>query len=68
MHTLSTTHPMMKITWSAIIWKPVDQSKKENGVVKNIFLHLYADFGLKNQNTNAWKSLSNFFAICKIST
>ena len=47
-----------------------DRPKKnqKNGVLENIFLHLYTGFGLKNQNTNGQKFLSNFFDICKIST
>ena len=60
---------MSKITWSVISQKLIDQNKKEKkGVLENIFLHLYTGFGLKNQNTNGWKSLLNFFDICKIGT
>ena len=58
---------MSKITRLAIIWKPIDQNKKK-GVLENIFLHLYTCFGLKIQNTNGWKSLSNFLDMCKIDT
>ena len=58
---------MSKITWLAIIWKPIDQNKKK-GVLGNIFLHLYTCFGLKIQNTNGRKSLSNFLDMCKIDT
>ena len=60
---------MSKITRSAISRKPIDQNKnKKNGVLENIFLHLYTGFGLKIQNTNGQKSSLNFFDICKIST
>ena len=47
-----------------------NQSKqtKKNRVLENIFLHLYTGFGLKNQNTNGRKSLSNFLDMCKIDT
>ena len=70
MHALSTTHPMSKITWSAISRKPIDQNKKKkkNGVLENIFLHLYTGFGVKIQNTNGQKSSLNFFDMCKIDT
>ena len=59
---------MSKITQSAISRKPIDQNKKKICVLENIFLHLYTGFGLKNQNTNGRKSLSNFLDICKIDT
>ena len=62
MHALSTTHPMSKITRSAISRKPIDQNKKK----KKKFLHLYACFGIKIQNTNGRKSSCNFLDICKI--
>ena len=39
------------------------KQKQKNGVLENIFLHLYTGFGLKNQNTNGQKSLLNFFDI-----
>ena len=42
------------------------KNKKKKGVLENIFLHFYTGFGLKNQNTNGQRSLSNFFDICKI--
>ena len=63
MHALF--RPMLKITQSAISWKPINQKK---GVLENIFLHLYTGFGVKIQNTNGQKSLSNFLDICKIDT
>ena len=60
---------MSKITQSAISRKPIDQNKKiKNGVLENIFLHLYTGFELKNQNTNGQKSSLNFFDIHKIGT
>ena len=59
---------MSKITQSAISRKPINQNKKKNRVLENIFLHLYTGFGLKNQNTNGQKSLSNFLDMCKIDT
>ena len=59
---------MLKITQSAISRKPIDQNKKKNRDLENIFLHLYACFGVKIQNTNGWKSLCNFLDICKIDT
>ena len=69
MHALSTTRPMSKITRLAISRKPINQNKKKkNRVLENIFLHLYTGFGLKNQNTNGRKSLSNFLDMCKIDT
>ena len=70
MHALSTTRPMSKITWSAISRKPIEQNtkKKKNRVLENIFLHLYACFGVKIQNTNGRKSSCNFLDICKINT
>ena len=42
--------------------------KKKNGVLENIFLHLYTCFGVEIQNTNGQKLLSNFLDICKIDT
>ena len=44
------------------------KQKKKNGVLENIFLHLYTSFGVKIQNTNGRKSLLNFFDMCKIGT
>ena len=45
-----------------------ESDRPEKGVLENIFLHLYTGFGLKIQNTNGQKSLSNFLDICKIDT
>ena len=66
MHALSTTHPMSKITRSAISRKPMNQKKKKKIVLENIFLQLYTHFGAKIQNTSGRKSWMNFFDICKI--
>ena len=44
------------------------KQKQKNGVLENIFLHLYTGFELKNQNKNGWKSSLNFFDIHKIGT
>ena len=56
---------MSKITRSAISQKPIDQTKKKC-ILENIFLHLYACFGVKIQNTSGQKSSCNFLDICKI--
>ena len=57
---------MSKITRSAISRKPIDQNKTKKSILENIFLHLYACFGVKIQNTNGRKSSCNFLDICKI--
>ena len=57
---------MSKITRSAISQKLIDQKKKKKGILENIFLHLYACFGVKIHNTNGQQSLCNFLDICKI--
>ena len=44
------------------------KQKQKNGVLENIFLHLYTSFGVKIQNTSSRKSLLNFFDMCKIGT
>ena len=62
MHALSTTHPMLKITRSAISRKPVNQTKKEKKVGReNIFLHLYTGFGVKIQNTHSYRNSATFW-------
>ena len=66
MHALSTTHPMSKITRSAISQKQIDKNKK--GVLEIIFLYLYTGFGVEIQNTNGQKSSLNFFDIWAIGT
>ena len=57
---------MLKITWSAISWKPVNPKKKVGQ--ENIFLHLYTGFGVKFQNTNGQKCSLSFFDIWEIGT
>ena len=42
--------------------------KKTTKVLENTLSHLTTGFGLKIQNTNGQKSLSNFFDIWKIGT
>ena len=59
MHALSTTHPMSKITRSAISQKPVNQKEKKVGQ-ENIFLHLYTGFGVKIQNTHRYRNSATF--------
>ena len=63
-------HPSNVENYSICHKSETDQSKqqKKNRVLENIFLHLYTGFGLKNQNTNGRKSLSNFLDMCKIDT
>ena len=60
MHALSTTHPMSKITRSAISRKPVNQKIKKKGR-ENIFLHLYTGFGVKIQNTHRYRNSATFW-------
>ena len=60
MHALSTTHPMSKITRSDISQKPVNQKKKKKVGRENIFLHLYAGFGVKIQNTHRYRNSATF--------
>ena len=63
-------HPSNVKNYSIGHKSETDQSKQKkiNRVLENIFLHLYTGFGLKNQNTNGRKSLSNFLDMCKIDT
>ena len=63
-------HPSNVENYSIGHKSETDQSKqkKKNRVLENIFLHLYTGFGLKNQNTNGQKLLSNFLDMCKIDT
>ena len=44
------------------------KQKQKNGILENIFLHLYTGFWLEIKNTNGLKSSLNFFDICKIGT
>ena len=57
---------MSKITRSAISRKPIEQNQTKKCILENIFLHLYACFGVKIQNTNGRKSSCNFLDICEI--
>ena len=41
MHALSTTHPMSKITRSAISWKLIDQSKNKKMVSWRIYVYTF---------------------------
>ena len=52
----------------AIRWFKCKLKPPKNGVLENIFLHLYTGFELKIQNTNGRKSSLNFFDIHKIGT
>ena len=52
----------------AIRWFKCELKPPKNGVLENIFLHLYTGFELKKQNTNGQKSSLNFFDIHKIDT
>ena len=56
MHALSTTHPMLKITRSAISRKLVNQKKKKKVHQIHIFIHLSAHFELKIQNTHRYRN------------
>ena len=73
LHGLNTRfihHPSNVENYSIGHKSETDQSKQKqkNSVLENIFLHLYTGFGLKNQNTNGQKLLSNFLDMCKIDT
>ena len=61
-------HPSNVKNYSISHKLETDQPKQKNGVLENIFLHLYTSFGVKIQNTSGRKSLLNFFDMCKIST
>ena len=67
MHALSTTHPMLKITQSAISQKPRNQKKKKVGW-ENIFLHLYTGFWGQNSKYPLLQKFGNFFDILAIGT
>ena len=60
MHALSTTHPMSKITRSAISRKLIDQNPQKIVILDIIFLHPSADFEVKIQNTQRYKSRLTF--------
>ena len=62
-------HPSNVENYSISHKSETDRTKqKKIHVLENIFLHLYACFGVKIQNTNGWKLLCNFLDICKIDT
>ena len=60
MHALSTTHQMSKITQSAISRKLIDQNQKKKVILDNLFLHLSANFEVKIQNTQRYRSWLTF--------
>ena len=60
MHVLSTTRPMLKITRLAISQKPIDQNQKKKVILDNLFLHLSANFEVKIQNTQCYRSRLTF--------
>ena len=60
MHALSTTRPMSKITRLAISQKPIDQNQKKKVILDNLFLHLSANFEVKIQNTQCYRSRLTF--------
>ena len=52
---------MSKITQSAISRKPIDQNQKKKKVIlDNLFLHLSANFEVKIQNTQRYRSRLTF--------
>ena len=51
---------MSKITRSAISQKPIDQNQKKKGILDNLFLHLSANFKVKIQNTQRYRSRLTF--------
>ena len=52
---------MSKITRLAISWKPIDQNQKKKKVIlDNLFLHLSANFDIKIQNTQCYRSRLTF--------
>ena len=61
MHALSTTRPMSKITRSAISQKPIDQNQKKKKVIlDNLSVHLSANFEVKIQNIQRYRSRLTF--------
>ena len=61
MHALSTTRLMSKITRSAISRKPINQNQKKKVILDNLFLHLSANFEVKIQNTQRYRSRLTFW-------
>ena len=41
MHALSTTHPMSKITRSAISWKPLNQKKRKKKCIQVTYFYIF---------------------------
>ena len=58
---------MSKITRSAISQKPIDQNQKKKIILDNLFLHFSANFEVKIQNTQHYRSQLTF-DISKIGT
>ena len=52
---------MSKITRSAISRKPIDQNQKKKVILDNLFLHLSANFEVKIQNTQRYRSWLTFW-------
>ena len=51
---------MSKITRSAISQKLINQNQKKKVILDNLFLHLSADFEVKIQNTQRFRSRLTF--------
>ena len=52
---------MSKITQSALSQKPIDQNQKKKVILDNLFLHLSANFEVKIQNTQCYRSRLTFW-------
>ena len=52
---------MSKITRSAISRKLIDQNQKKKVILDNLFLHLSANFEVKIQNTQRYRSQLTFW-------
>ena len=52
---------MSKITRSAISRKPIDQNQKKKVILDNLFLHISANFEVKIQNTQHYRSRLTFW-------
>ena len=51
---------MSKITQSAISRKPINQNPPKKVILDNLFLHLSANFEVKIQNTQRYRSWLTF--------
>ena len=51
---------MSKITQSAISRKPINQNQKKKVILDNLFLHISANFEVKIQNTQRYRSQLTF--------